>query len=620
LPLNPDASRQVVQYVLTHRPLAPDLEQQLLAKAEGNPFFLEELSHTVREQEGRSVALAVPNTIQAVLAARIDRLPLEERGLLQTAAVIGLEVPFALLQAIAEPPEEALHLSLAHLQAAEFLYETRLFPEREFTFKHALTHEVAYGSLLQERRRALHARIVAALEALAGDRGGEQVERLAHHALHGEVWDKALASCRQVGEKAMMRSAYREAAGSFEQALKALQHLPETHDTREQAIDLRLALRTALLPSGDFGRILAVLREAESLAAAIDDPRRLAQVSLFLSRYFSLMGAHEQAIAAVQHTFALASADGDVILHALANDHLGQVYLFQGDYRRAIDCFRQTVAFLDGARRREHFGQVFLPAVLSRACLGLCHAELGTFAEGRAFGDEGLRIVEAMDDPGSLMYASYSIGLLALRQGDLPRAIPLLERAMGICQEANFLSWFPRTAAALGAAYTLDGRATDAVLLLTRAMEQTIATGMIAYETLCRLSLGEAQTVVGRLEEAHALGERALALAQEHQERGHEAYALRLLGDIAAHRDPPEFEPAEAHYQQALALANELGMSPLQAHCHRSLGMLYRQTGLQAQARTELRAAIALYRTMEMTFWLPQTEAALAEVQGDAER
>src|SRR5207237_10719843 len=161
------------------------------------------------------------------LAASIDRLPPEEKQLLQTAAVIGTEVSLPLLQAIAELPEETLHRGLAHLQAAEFLYETQLFPEHEYTFKHALTHEVAYGSLLQERRRVLHARIVEALEVLAGDWVAEQVERLAHHALRGQLWDKALAYSRQAGEKARARSAHREVMGYFEQALSTLSHLPE---------------------------------------------------------------------------------------------------------------------------------------------------------------------------------------------------------------------------------------------------------------------------------------------------------------------------------------------------------------------------------------------------------
>ncbi len=175
-------------------------------------------------------SIQVPATVQAVLAARIDRLPPEEKRLLQTAAVIGMEVPLALLQAIAELPEETLHRGLTHLQAAEFLYETRLFPEHAYTFKHALTHEVAYRSLLQERRRALHTRIVEALETLAGDRLADQVERLADHAVRGEVWDKALLYCRQAGAKAMERSASREAVGCYEQALAALEHLPEQRD------------------------------------------------------------------------------------------------------------------------------------------------------------------------------------------------------------------------------------------------------------------------------------------------------------------------------------------------------------------------------------------------------
>jgi predicted ATPase len=151
--------------------------------------------------------MQVPATVQALLAARIDRLPPEDKRLLQTAAVMGTEVPGPVLQAIADTSNEALYHSLAHLQAAEFLYETSLFPEPIYTFKHALTHEVAYGSLLHERRRALHARIVEALEAMAVERLDDQVERLARHALRGEVWGKALAYGRQAGDKARTRSA-----------------------------------------------------------------------------------------------------------------------------------------------------------------------------------------------------------------------------------------------------------------------------------------------------------------------------------------------------------------------------------------------------------------------------
>jgi class 3 adenylate cyclase len=304
-PLPPGSADALLQALLGDDPSLEPLKQLLIARTEGNPFFLEESVRTLVETRGlvgergayrlahALPTMQVPATVQAVLAARIDRLPPEEKRLLQTAAVIGTEVPLPLLDAIAELAEDGVQRGLAHLQAAEFLYEARLFPERAYTFKHALTHDVAYGSLLLERRRVLHARIVAALEALAPDPAAEQVERLAHHALRGEVWEKALAYCRQAGEKALARSASREAVGAFEWALRALPHLPETRATREQAIDLRLALRTALVPSGDFGRVLAVLHEAETLAAALDDPRQLGQVFRFLSVHFRIMGVYD---------------------------------------------------------------------------------------------------------------------------------------------------------------------------------------------------------------------------------------------------------------------------------------------------------------------------------------
>jgi predicted ATPase len=203
------------------------LVQALLAKAQGNPFFLEELARTLIEQDaGQSeptslsprpqstpADLQLPSTVQAVLAARIDRLAPEAKRLLQTAAVIGTDIPVPLLQVVAGLSGTALHQGLTHLQAAEFLYEIPRFPEHAYVFEHALTHDVAYGSLLQEQRQGLHARIVEALEAFAGDRVAEaasgrppnQVDRLAHHALHGEVWAKALLYCRQAGEKAVAR-------------------------------------------------------------------------------------------------------------------------------------------------------------------------------------------------------------------------------------------------------------------------------------------------------------------------------------------------------------------------------------------------------------------------------
>ena len=248
----------------------------------------------------------------------------------------------------------------------------------------------------------------------------------------------------------MARSAYREAVGYYEQALAALEHLPEQRATREQSVDLRLALRSALRPLGDFGRILAYLREAKILAEALDDPRRLGQISPFLSNYFYIMGTYDQAITAGQRALALATADGNVDLQALANQYLGIAYQAQGDYCRAIDSLGQTVTSFDGARHRERFGEAFLPAVFSRAALTAYHAELGMFAEGRALGKKGSRWPKSAAHPASLMWASWGLGRLSLCQGDLRRALPQLERAVGICPGRGPPGWVPQDGCSFG--------------------------------------------------------------------------------------------------------------------------------------------------------------------------
>jgi predicted ATPase len=231
-----------------------------------------------------------------------------------------------LLQVIAEVPEEALHRGLDHLQAAELLDETRLFPEREVTFKHALTHEVAYGGLLQERRRVLHGQIVAGLEALAAERLEEQVDRLAHHAVRGEVWDKAVTYCQQAGARTDDRAAFREAVAAFDQALQALAHLPEPGDTRVLALEICLALERPLRALGEYGRCLALLGEAETLARGLDDRARLVQVLASMATALRVTGDHDGAIAAGRQALDLTAALGESALQVQASFHLGIAY------------------------------------------------------------------------------------------------------------------------------------------------------------------------------------------------------------------------------------------------------------------------------------------------------
>jgi DNA-binding NtrC family response regulator/tetratricopeptide (TPR) repeat protein len=618
-PLPPESAEELLHELLgEHLTLAP-LLQPLIARTEGNPFFLEESVRTlvetgvlVGERGAYQLAQALPSvqvpaTVQVVLTARIDRLPPEEKRLLQTAAVIGNEVPLLLLQAIVEVPEEALYRSLAHLQAAEFLYETRLFPEREYTFKHALTHEVAYGGLLQERRRALHARIVEALEALAGGRVAEQVERLAHHAMRGEVWDKALAYCRQMGEKSIARSAHREAMGYFEQALVASQHLSTRRDLLAQGIELRLSLDRLSLWLGDRTRGFDYLREATALAKELDDQRLLGRISNALTHYYWRMDKYDAASEYGQRALVHATASGDSFEQARAHGMLGTVYCSMGDYRRATDVLRQSVAVLGGDLRHARSGPL-ITSVQFRSWLVRSLAELGAFAEGMACGEEAIRIAEEAEHLSSAIGAEYELGLLVLRLGDLPQAIIILERALARCRATDIVIYVHGVSLRLGLAYALSGRIAEALSLF----EQGVMVGGSQEEG--PMLKGEGYLQAGNLEEASALAKQALTLSRTHKAHGNEAWSLRLLGAIALHSDSPDIALAETHYRHALALAEELGMRPLQAHCHAGLGTLYTTTGRWEQARTELSAAIALYRAMAMTCWLPQTKATLAQV------
>jgi class 3 adenylate cyclase/tetratricopeptide (TPR) repeat protein len=618
-PLASASADELLSALLGTDPSLDPLKQLLIGRTEGNPFFLEESVRALYETKalagGRGAYrlvtalpnIQVPPTVQAVVAARIDRLPGDDKRLIQCASVIGETLPFALLQGVAEMPDDELRRGLSRLQAAEFLYEVRLFPDLEYTFKHGLTYQVVYNSLLHERRSSLHATIVDAMETLYAERITEHIDRLAHHAFRGERWDRAVGYLRQAGARAAARSANREAVGDFEQALAALGHLPETRETLEQAIDLRCDLRNVYLSLGEHERIVEHLRTAERLAETLSDRRRLARVLGYLSSHFFFAGHHDRALAPAERALGIARVIGDLPFQAEVNQRLAFVYHARGDYCRTIELTRWNIEALTGDLVRQAWTGPSLTAVLSRYWLVRCLSEQGEFGAALAYAEDGVRLGESVTNRDSHAIACLGVGVTYLYRGDLDRAVKALERALGICRDASVVLIVPWAASYLGLTYAFCGRPGEALPLLEEAVEYR----NYAYDSFFRAALAEGYFLADRTQEAVPCAKLGLTLSRERGERGQEGWSLRLLGEIYSNAPALDVEEARGAYDEARNIARTLGMRPLQAHCYLGLGKLYRRTGDNAKAAHHLTTAKTLYREMGMGFWLEKVEAEL---------
>jgi tetratricopeptide (TPR) repeat protein len=618
-PLLDEESRVLVRATRRGRPLSTPLEAQIVARSRGNPFFLEALTQAVTEQAAPASTLDVPDTIQSLLEAHIDRLSGPAKHLLQVAAVIGPDVPLRLLRGLAALPDGVIDDALQGLEVTELLYETRPAPDSIYGFQHGLVQDVAYQSLLRQTRRELHRRAVMLLEAQAAEAGdGHDVpqragglERLAHHATQGELWESAVRYGQQAGMRAFARGSNAEAVAALEQAIAVSEHLPQDRATVERAIDLRLALRSALLPAGDFARTLACVREAEELAESLGDHQRVAQAAFFLSLHLYVRGQHAEAVRAGQRAQAL-TAGRDPIVHAIATYLVGIPLQALGLHSRATECFEQSLTALGGPRRLQFFNLAVLPSVTSCAFLATCNAELGRFEQARTRGAEGLEIAEAAAHPPSTMFAPWGAGWAAFRQADTPRALSLLVRALDICRDSGLVLHFPMVAVPLAGTYVLAGRAGDAVALLRHTIDQVVAHDMANFAGVCRFALAEALLETGGIDEAAACAGEALAVARRQEERGYEAYALRVLGDAARRRG--DICASLERARESLAIAGALGMAPLEAHCHADIGAAYAAMGHPGQAREALERSIERYRAIAMRWHEQRALASLAQL------
>jgi class 3 adenylate cyclase/tetratricopeptide (TPR) repeat protein len=586
------------------------LKRMLLDRTEANPFFLEEQVYSlvddrtlVGERGAYQVAgtvdlLRIPGTVRAVISTRIDRLPPRDKRVLQSAAVIGETVTLPILGLVENLSERELREAIGTLIRAELIYETQYFPEVEYSFRHALTHDVAYGSMLREPRQAIHAKVLRAIETHFGERAEDFAERQVHHAREGKVWDKVVRYGRIAGAKAAWRSSNREAVNFFEQALEALEHLERDAGNQALAVDIRFDLRNPIIQLGNLDAATGHLSDARALAERLGDQARLARALMYLSHVHWLMGDQETAFRTGEQAARIAETHGDVERRVRTQFHLGLTHLARCDFRRAIEVFRATV---DSCRSAALSGPLGPLLSMALGYLVRALAELGEFPEAIALAADAIRISEAERRPFSTIIAYVSAGYAYHRQGAHEQAIPLLERGLERARSTEERLMTPIAAGFLGAVYASCGRAAEAIPLLRDAIDAAVAMKLMVNQPARLAALGRAQMELGDLAAALDCAARAEALAVRQSEPGPRAQALLLMGEIEARAGSDGADRARDHIQQAMGLAERLGMRPLVAHCHQELGRLAMRAGAPGAGADELRTAAALYAELGMT-------------------
>ena len=580
---------EMIERITFGKTLPKEVTDQIIDHTDGIPLFVEELTKTVlesgllREQYGRYVLdgplppLAIPMTLHASLMARLDRLA-PVRDVAQIAAAIGRRFSYEIISAVASMPKERLDDALDRLVSVELVFRRGAPPDAEYTFKHALVQDAAYSSLLRGRRQQLHARIAMELENHFSDIAEQQPEILAEHCAEAGLTEKAARLWRRAGHNTAKRAAHREASILFQKALTAYAAVPSSADTIGEIIDIRWDLHHSLYPLGDLARDRANLENAEHLAEGLGDEMRLSRVLSRLTYTLGSLGDLAGAVQAGERALALAKRRSDPDLKARINRMLARSWYGRGDYERAVGHARQALDLLHegsgyGPRNES---ELTFARVNARIWLTLCLAELGRFDEAAVHGQEATDIARGMNEPEELIFAGFGVGRMHLIQGNFDMAVEALEPALAMCKSAEFPIYVSRIASCLGAAYASLGRTDEALVVLEEAVRQAAASNLTFGQSLVLSNFGRVCYLAGRHDEALTHAHDAIDVAVASGERGNEAWAWRLLGDLVSDggATAPRIEEAHNHYRTALVIAQELGMLPLQAQCLNELSRL----------------------------------------------
>jgi class 3 adenylate cyclase/tetratricopeptide (TPR) repeat protein len=575
-PIEGDDAVSIVRSTLGVGDLPVELATVIARKAEGNPFFLEEIGRTlvetgvVKVAEGRLVsaravsAIVVPDTVQDLIAARIDRLGGPQKRTVQTAAVIGREFALELLRRVSDVQAD-LERALGELKRIELIYEKTGYRDAAYVFRHALTQDVAYTSLLQAERKRLHALIGTAIEELYAGRLEEHAEELVYHFTRGEAWDRVARYAREAGDRAAALCVDDRAVEFYDAAVAALARLPETDDTARAGIELRLAMRAPLWRGGQPDRLFALFKEAEDLATRHGQTERIDTIYAFLVQYHWAKGEQATAMDYAARCLERARARGDLGLEVTGLFYLCHSLFAVGRYRDGLDRAEAILQLLDGPRATERFGLSGLPFSGACAIAAECLLELGDPAGARAMLERGRRAADAANHLYSQMVLAVVDGELQAALGTPAEAVATLERVAQTCREKNFYGQLINALRHLASACRKAGRFTDAIAAGRESIAMQERANVAVTRAQMHQFVAAAQLALGELDAAEASLRTALDCAERNEERGLAGWTRCTYAELELGRG--NHAEAERWLDEAQEIAEDLGMMPLVERC-----------------------------------------------------
>jgi transcriptional regulator with AAA-type ATPase domain/tetratricopeptide (TPR) repeat protein len=596
-PLSSDDSRAMLPSVL-EEDVPPAVAEMILDKAEGNPLFIEEICRTVGGHRDPGSITAVPDTIEDILLARVERLPEELRGVLQAAAVLGREFSWQVLENVWSGPG-SLETYVALLTEQEFLYQRTGLRERAYAFKHALTQQVAYDSLPPARQRELHAAAGRALERLFSDRLEEAYDRLAYHYARTEEAVKAVAYLNGLAGKAARSGAHEEAVHAWKDALQHVERLPPDLRDRRR-FEILLALSGSLLPLGRLGEMSSLLLPERGRLENLRDPSLSARYYFVLSRMY-MLGNHALVVDNARRAIAEAERCEDDALMGGAYGVLAVAYALSGRAAQGIECGQRAVKLLEQTKNQWS---------LSYACwaLGLCCSQTGQFEDALAAEQQSLIIAQAIGDAALEVSATWAAGIVRVAMGEWDAGIADCLRAVDVARDVLYRAL---ATAFLGFAYMEKGDAQQAVAALEQAIPLVRRFGLRAYEGWFTAFLAEAYRLLGHLERAEVLSASACEIATEANFPVALGWAQLSLGRIAAARN--DLMAAAARLDEALATFTTTHSRYECARTHMERASVEWTRGDRDSARRDLAAAHELFRELSVPRYRERVERLAAD-------